>query len=82
MILTLKLLYLELYINISLLIETIILLQICAPRTILSIIIKNNDYVESLQGICYSGQMSSTTLEPEMSEINNFGNYCSVIILT
>ncbi|XP_071627981.1 integrin alpha-5-like [Temnothorax longispinosus] len=46
-------------------------LTICAPRTILSII-NSKKYTDTLQGICYSGRTSWTTLESEISEINYF----------
>ncbi|XP_011701218.1 PREDICTED: integrin alpha-3-like [Wasmannia auropunctata] len=47
-------------------------LTICAPRTILSIISNSKIYVETLHGMCYSNNMSTTTLKSEISEIRNF----------
>lgn len=31
-------------------------------------------YVDTMQGMCYSDRISSKTLQPEMSEIEHFGN--------
>ncbi|KAL6443318.1 hypothetical protein ACFW04_002895 [Cataglyphis niger] len=47
-------------------------LTICAPRTIMNIIFKNNNYVETMQGMCYSNQISSTKLDAELFEIENY----------
>ncbi|KYM88635.1 Integrin alpha-PS3 [Atta colombica] len=48
-------------------------LTICAPRIILKIsTFKYTKYVDTLQGMCYSGETSSTTLKPENSEITSF----------
>ncbi|XP_018304279.1 integrin alpha-8 [Mycetomoellerius zeteki] len=49
-------------------------LTICAPRTILKIIstFKITKYMDTLQGMCYSGETSSGTLKPENSEITSF----------
>ncbi|XP_029667439.1 integrin alpha-4-like isoform X1 [Formica exsecta] len=47
-------------------------LTICAPRTIMNIIFKNNRYVETMQGMCYSDQISSTKLDAELFEIEYF----------
>ncbi|XP_072751774.1 integrin alpha-9 isoform X2 [Anoplolepis gracilipes] len=47
-------------------------LTICAPRTIMNIILNSNTYVETMQGMCYSDQISSTKLNAEMSEIEHF----------
>lgn len=45
----------------------------------MSIMLKGNKYVETMQGMCYSDQMLSTKLEAEMSEIEHFGSiYFSV----
>lgn len=38
--------------------------------------------MDTLQGMCYSGETSSGTLKPENSEITSFGNYFFVTILT
>ncbi|XP_018399144.1 PREDICTED: integrin alpha-9-like [Cyphomyrmex costatus] len=49
-------------------------LTVCAPRTTLRIMykFKRPNYVETLQGMCYSGEISSATLKPENSEITSF----------
>ncbi|XP_018358282.1 PREDICTED: integrin alpha-PS3-like isoform X1 [Trachymyrmex cornetzi] len=48
-------------------------LTICAPRIILRIFtFKSTKYVDTLQGMCYSGETSSVTLKPENSEITSF----------
>ncbi|XP_011057896.1 PREDICTED: integrin alpha-PS3-like [Acromyrmex echinatior] len=48
-------------------------LTICAPRIILRIsTFKNTTYVNTLQGMCYSGETSSATLKSENSEITSF----------
>ncbi|KAG5330741.1 ITA9 protein, partial [Acromyrmex charruanus] len=50
-------------------------LTICAPRSSLRIsTFKNTKYVNTLQGMCYSGETSSATLKPENSEITSFGS--------
>ncbi|KAG5336226.1 ITAM protein, partial [Acromyrmex heyeri] len=36
--------------------------------------IRNTKYVNTLQGMCYSGETSSATLKPENSEITSFGS--------
>ncbi|KYN30945.1 Integrin alpha-PS3 [Trachymyrmex septentrionalis] len=48
-------------------------LTVCAPRVILRIFtFKNTKYMDTLQGMCYSGETSSATLKPENSEITSF----------
>lgn len=42
----------------------------------MSIILKNNKYVETMQGMCYSDRILSTKLHAEMFEIEHHGIFC------
>ncbi|XP_011863449.1 PREDICTED: integrin alpha-PS3-like isoform X2 [Vollenhovia emeryi] len=46
-------------------------LTVCAPRTIVNIAYRNQ-YIETLHGACFSGQMPLTSLNLEMSDITKF----------
>ncbi|XP_011336748.1 integrin alpha-PS3 isoform X2 [Ooceraea biroi] len=48
-------------------------LTVCAPRTIMSIILDSMFvYAQTMQGMCYSDRVSSMTLKAEISEIVHF----------
>lgn len=56
--------------------RSFILLQICAPRTIMSIIKYNGDEAHTMHGMCYNSQAFwNTTVDTDKSYIKHYGTH-------